>query len=332
MRLDFFGDTLESIRTFDPETQRTVGAVARARSRADERVAAHDRDDPPLPPRLCRANSARRARGDTLYEAVSEGRRAIRPRALAAAVSRRGSTRCSTMSADAPIALDALAEEAAHERFAQIADYYQARKSAPTSRTPPTPTTSRCRRTALSAARRMARAPRRAAPLARLTPVRAAGRRGDVDRLRRRELGRNFAPERHDENANVFEAAAAHVQALRGAGKRVIVAGWSDGSRERLSHVLAEHGLKPLEPVSSWAQAQRLPRRRAAARRDRARAAASRPPISRSSASRTFSATAWCAGAQAQARARRISSPRPPRCRPAISSSMSITASAASSA
>ena len=36
----------------------------------------------------------------------------------------------------------------------------------------------------------------------------------------------------------------------------MIVAGWSDGSRERLSHVLAEHGLKSLELVSSWPQAK----------------------------------------------------------------------------
>ncbi len=49
----------------------------------------------------------------------------------------------------------------------------------------------------------------------------------------------------------MFEAAVAHVRALRERGPAVIVAGWSDGSRERLSHVLAEHGLKPLELVSS---------------------------------------------------------------------------------
>ena len=36
----------------------------------------------------------------------------------------------------------------------------------------------------------------------------------------------------------------------------VIVAGWSDGSRERLSHVLADHGLKSLEFVSSFHQAK----------------------------------------------------------------------------
>ena len=53
----------------------------------------------------------------------------------------------------------------------------------------------------------------------------------------------------------MFDAAVAHVRALRERGLNVIVAGWSDGSRERLSHVLAEHGLKPLEFVSSYHQA-----------------------------------------------------------------------------
>src|SRR5208337_4205110 len=69
-------------------------------------------------------------------------------------------------------------------------------------------------------------------------------------------VGRNFAPERQNENANVFDAAIAHIRDLRGRGLNVIVAGWSDGSRERLSHVLAEHGLKSFELVSSWPQAR----------------------------------------------------------------------------
>ena len=54
VRLDFFGDTLESIRTFDPETQRTTDQLRAPRPRAGRRVPAHHRDDPPLPPRLCR--------------------------------------------------------------------------------------------------------------------------------------------------------------------------------------------------------------------------------------------------------------------------------------
>ena len=63
--------------------------------------------------------------------------------------------------------------------------------------------------------------------------------------------------ERSSENGigdDVFEAAVKHIETLRGDGKRVILAGWSDGSRERLGHVLAEHGLKKIEPVSSLAQ------------------------------------------------------------------------------
>ena len=57
-RLDFFGDTLE----FDPELRSRDPAhqygVARARTRADDRVPAYDRYDPVVPHRLCHALSA----------------------------------------------------------------------------------------------------------------------------------------------------------------------------------------------------------------------------------------------------------------------------------
>ena len=82
-------------------------------------------------------------------------------------------------------------------------------------------------------------------------------------------------------------------QALQARGKRVVIALWSEGSRERMSHVLAEHGLVNLTPVGSWPQALALPRRRSRSPCSASRAA-SRPAMSRSSASRTFSATAWC--------------------------------------
>src|SRR5579863_3595468 len=74
VRLDFFGDALESIRSFDPETQRSVGQL-----RALDLV--------PMSEAQVTTDSIRRFRqsyiaafggqthGDTLYEAVSEGRR-----------------------------------------------------------------------------------------------------------------------------------------------------------------------------------------------------------------------------------------------------------------
>ena len=73
VRLDFFGSTLESIRSFDPLTQRSQGKVDGARADAGERGAARRR----------RRSSAFKAgylrqfgavTGDPLLEAVEAGR------------------------------------------------------------------------------------------------------------------------------------------------------------------------------------------------------------------------------------------------------------------
>src|SRR5690606_10402439 len=75
-------------------------------------------------------------------------------------------------------------------------------------------------------------------PLARLTPFAVPESEGQlvIDCEARR--GRDFIAERADENANVFEAVVRHIRDLQGAGRRVILGSWSDGSRERLCHVL----------------------------------------------------------------------------------------------
>ena len=75
-----------------------------------------------------------------------------------------------------------------------------------------------------------------------------------------RGQGRNFAAERAEQNANVFDAVAKHVQALQGGGKRVVIALWSEGARERMSHVLADHGLANLAKVASWPEVLALPK------------------------------------------------------------------------
>jgi transcription-repair coupling factor (superfamily II helicase) len=71
--------------------------------------------------------------------------------------------------------------------------------------------------------------------------------------------GRNFAAERAEPGGNVFEAVTRHVQALQAARKHVVIALWSEGARERMSHVLADHALTNLAPVRSWQDALALP-------------------------------------------------------------------------
>jgi transcription-repair coupling factor (superfamily II helicase) len=71
--------------------------------------------------------------------------------------------------------------------------------------------------------------------------------------------GRQFTDVRAA-GGNVFDALADHAKALAGQGRRVVVAAWTAGSRERLKHLLAEHGLGAAELVEDFAAAQALPR------------------------------------------------------------------------
>jgi transcription-repair coupling factor (superfamily II helicase) len=252
VRLDFFGDTLESIRAFDPETQRSttqlrsLDLVPMSEARLTTETIKRFRQ-------AYAAEFGAPAPSDDLYAAVSEGRRAIGLEHWLPLLYDHLDTIFDYVG-DAPFVLDSRAEEAATQRLTQISDAYAARRAAyqaelGKSDYKPLPPAR------LYLSQDEWKESLSSSPLARLTPFEASPDvRNVVDCGGR--TGRSFAPERQNENANVFDAAVAHVRALREQGLNVIVAGWSDGSRERMSHVLAEHGLKSLEFVSSYHQAR----------------------------------------------------------------------------
>ena len=67
-----------------------------------------------------------------------------------------------------------------------------------------------------------------------------------------RQAGPRFrAGARRSGNVNVFAAAADHIEALQAAGKRVMVAAWTEGSAERMGGVLSDHGLAAHPPAST---------------------------------------------------------------------------------
>jgi transcription-repair coupling factor (superfamily II helicase) len=256
VRLDFFGDALETIRSFDPETQRTVMEmraldlvpVAEFQLTSDTirkfrtgYVAAFGAADPE----------------DLLYEAVSEGRRHPGMEHWLPLFHDRLDT-LFDYAPGAPVVMEALAEDAARERLAQIKDYYQARKDAlgqaegapPYKPLPPD---------RLYLGETGWTGCLEASALARLTPFAVPEQGGAIVDVGARQ-GRNFAAERAENAAGVFDAVTAHVQALQAGGKRVLVALWSEGARERMRHVLADHGLANLSDVASWPQALALPR------------------------------------------------------------------------
>src|SRR5262249_61170339 len=80
------------------------------------------------------------------------------------------------------------------------------------------------------------------AALARLTPFTVPQGQGPLIDVGPKQ-GRNFAAERAEPGRNVFEAVTRHVAALKAQGRRVVIALWSEGARERMRHVLADHAL-----------------------------------------------------------------------------------------
>ena len=254
VRLDFFGDTLESIRSFDPDTQRT-----QLEMRALDLV--------PVAEFQLTTETIRRFRlgyvaafgaadpNDLLYQAVSEGRRHPGMEHWLPLFH----TRLDTLfdyAANSPIVLEPLAEDAGHERLTQISDYYEARQQALASHAAgppyhPLPPDK------LYLAEPEWQTLLSASPLVRLTPF-AVPDSAAIDIGARQ--GRNFAAERAEPGGNVFDAVAKHVHVLQSAGKRVVIAAWSEGSADRMRHVLTDHKLMNLQPVASWPQTLALPK------------------------------------------------------------------------
>lgn len=256
VRLDFFGDTLDSLRAFDPETQRTTTQM-----RALDLV--------PMSELQLTTDTMRRFRmgyvaafgaatkGDPLYEAVSEGRR-FPGMEHWLPLFHDGLDTLFDYLDGTPIVIEAQAEEAAGERFDQIADYYEARREAlehpgQGSGAPYKP----LKPDALYLTREEWEAAHKDRPLVRLSAF-ALPEAKDVIDLDGRPA-RSFAPERADPEINLFEAAATYLRELS-TKKRTVLAAWSDGSRDRLATVLADHGLKGTERVGTRDAAEALPK------------------------------------------------------------------------
>ncbi|MCO5129375.1 MAG: transcription-repair coupling factor [Xanthobacteraceae bacterium] len=256
VRLDFFGDALESIRSFDAETQRTLLTM-----RGLDLVPVSEFQLVTETIKRFRmgyvAQFGAPRRDDLLYEAVSEGRRHPGMEHWLPLSQERMETLFDYLGG-APVAVEPQGEDAARERFAQINDYYEARREAlghdgggaiyqplPPDRLYLTESEWRGRLEALA--------------LARLTPFAMPEGDGDVIDAGARQ-GRNFAPERADGSVNVFASVVAHVQALQAARKKVVVALWSEGSRERMASMLKDHKLLNLTSVNAWRTVQATPR------------------------------------------------------------------------
>ncbi|MBW8879871.1 MAG: DEAD/DEAH box helicase, partial [Asticcacaulis sp.] len=249
VRLDFFGDNLESIRSFDPETQRSLKQI----QSLDFTAVSEIRMD---------ADSIRRFRqgylesfgtagDDPLYAAMSSGIRRQGVEHMLPLFYDRLDSVFDYLAPRTLILLDALVDNAFAERVETVQDAYGLRAAAMKDK---------------------GGAAYRAVPPQRLYLDETQWRANLEDhRVRRFEPfqaeadgvidlggrpGRNFAEARRLDSVNLFTTVADHAQALAKQGKRVIFASWTEGSSDRLGAMLTDHGMTSPRLAGSWADAQ----------------------------------------------------------------------------
>ncbi len=248
VRLDLFGDVLDGARRFDAGSQRTIekvdrvelapvsevilddAAIARFRQGYRETFGAAGLDDP-------------------LYEAISAGRKHQGFEHWLPFFHDRLETLFDYLPA-APVSLDDRLDPARDARWDTVRDHYETRRIALAERQAAGTVYKPCPPERLyldHAAWDHAVAGRALRPFSELPQPTGPG---VVDAGGR--LGRSFAPERQDQALSLFGALAHHIAERRRVG-RVVIASYSEGSRERMGHLLADAGVTGAVPATRWA-------------------------------------------------------------------------------
>jgi transcription-repair coupling factor (superfamily II helicase) len=246
LRLDFFGDELESLRLFDPTTQMTTGTrdshlllpasealldedtIKRFRGRYREMFGANATQDP-------------------LYQVVSEGRRLAGMEHWLPLFEERLATLFDHLSDADLMVIDNAALQAADERLADIADYH--RQRAEGSYRPLAENALYLSADEFGAAMSG-------------HPVHRASIFAEPESASVIDFGfqsaRDFAPERariaSGSGDSVYAAAADHLKAVGKTGKRPLLATYSKGSRARIASIIGEAGA-PMELADTWQEA-----------------------------------------------------------------------------
>ena len=250
VRLDMFGDTIETIKSFDPSTQRSAAARKTLSLRPVSELALDKQSISRFRTGWREAFGPEAAR-DPMYLSISEGRRHPGMEHWVPLFHPVMENLLDYLP-EASVSLDHQSDEVLEARLEMIADHAQARQAPP----------------------RDGEVPYRALPPSRLylsrdewdemlsfgprlaftpfgkpdgaTGVDGGGRPGPV-----------FAQSAGGPGVNVFEQLRAQAERWRAEGRRVVIAAWTRGSRERLAHLLKEHGFKDAAQEDDWAAVRR---------------------------------------------------------------------------
>ncbi|MHA6267854.1 transcription-repair coupling factor [Aliiroseovarius sp. CAU 1755] len=237
VRLDLFGDVLDGARRFDPMTQRTTDTLNKVDLSPVSEVIMDEASITRFRQNY-RIEFGAAGSDDPLYEAVSAGRKHQGIEHWLPFFHETLETLLDYVPG-ASVILDDQLTPARLARWDAIVDQYETRKIAMTAKNRMDTVYKPCPPALLyldDTAWEAALAQTRVVQLAALPQATGAGVLDGGGRI-----GRNFAPERQQENINLFSALKDHIEAKE--DHAVIVASYSDGARERLQGLLADEGL-----------------------------------------------------------------------------------------
>ena len=269
LRLDFFGDTLESIRTFDAATQRTTSQALELALHPMSEVALNaDTISRFRKNYLALFGAAKRE--DALYQAISEGRRFAGMEHWLPLYYEKLETAFDYLQGFSFYA-DRHVLEAANERHAQIVDHYDARRrlveeTSSDQATPYNPVpVDRLYLDPTEISQSLE--DRNAVNLSPFMEEDSTAR--SVVNLQA-HAGPRWAStvEKRDageKRVNVFDQVVRHIGEKRAAGTKVVITAWTEGSLDRLLQVLGEHGLERVRRIESLSETKELSQGEAAA-------------------------------------------------------------------
>jgi transcription-repair coupling factor (superfamily II helicase) len=244
MRLDLFGDSIESIRAFDPTTQRSGEPHRHLVLRPISEVFL-DRDSIVRFRTAWREQFGSAAAEDPLYLSISDGRRHPGMEHWVPLFHDAMETLIDYLPG-ASISLDHQAEDVLTGRLDMIADHFAARKTPPrdgeTPYRPLPPERLYLDRPGWDAMLRQG-------PLFSFSPFAHPDGAAGIDGGGR--PGPVFAQSAGGPGIGVFEQLHAQARRWQTEGKRLVVAAWTRGSRDRLANLLREHGFSSI-PIESW--------------------------------------------------------------------------------
>ena len=245
LRIDLFGDEIETLRQFDPIDQRTIGnidgfdllpvseflldeeSITRFRTRYRDLFGAVATSDP-------------------LYQSISDGRRLSGMEHWLPLLEEKLVSFFDYLGDNALILSDSAATAAADAQFASIQDYYRNREEADkanlSSYRPLTPES-------------LYLEPADWRKLQKSSPVHAISEFDEPESETVISLSvsspRDFSPERA-RNENIYRALASHLNMLVKSGSKVVVASYSKGSRARLFDLLKDNDVKTPVLCDDW--------------------------------------------------------------------------------